>query len=257
MPCVPRRNIPGERLTPRAHVCPRAGQAPGGCCHFWVPAEWAQPLEKTSCFSSISEMRTAGFLLYFESHHLAMRMYLVQISAWEAQAWVKKTFRYPGGCVLPIDGLFTQLLTAAAAFLGPGARPIAYLHRLCDKRVWVARKWDVCREKYYTPSGSELVHLAESKSFINQIMLLWWRTESSFVYLNKSALLWSPEEIMMRIFIGIRYSCYSVKQKIRLPVVWPNLLSVFICPQSNCEGNIFWVGEVSLFVLACVFLFLY
>lgn len=103
----------------------------------------------------------------------------------------KKTFRYPGSC--PVAHRWT---VHTAAFLGPGAPPIAYLHRLCDKKVWVARKWDVCGEKYSSPSGSEHVHLAESKALLNQKCFSSeeWSPTISCNYLNKSALLWRLDE---------------------------------------------------------------
>lgn len=181
-------DIPGERLTHsptcvpgRARHTGVGGVRWGGCCHFLVPAKSVQPLEKTSCFYSIPEMRTAGFALSSWISSSCHENISGPNFSMGSAGLSKKTFRYPGSCLLPIDGLFTQLLTAAAAFLGPGARPIAYLHRLCDKKVWVARKWDVCREKYSSPSGSEHVHLAEKQSFNKSKMFQEWRTESGFV----------------------------------------------------------------------------
>lgn len=140
--------------------CPSPGPAQGSCCHFLVPAKSAQPLQKTSCFYCISEMSTVGFLFSLNLSSSCRENVSGLNFSMGSTGLSKKTVRYPGSCLLPIDGLFAQLLTLAAAFLGPGAPPIAYLHRLCDKQVWVARKWDVCREKYYSPSGSELTHLA-------------------------------------------------------------------------------------------------
>lgn len=92
------------------------------------------------------------------------------------------------GCLLPIDGLFTQLLMAAAAFLGPGAGPISFLAQALWQESLRSQEVGFCREKYYSASRSELSHLAWSRSLFKSLTFLEVRTRVQFsVFLTTGA----------------------------------------------------------------------
>lgn len=126
-------------------------------CHFLLPAKCAE-LQKTACLHRMSARRAAGSplsssLCLLSRHENVSRLTFSMGSSGPS----KKRVRYPR-CLLPIDGLFTQLVAAATAFLGPGGWPIASLHRLCDKKSLSSQEVAVCREK--VPQVRQLTHLA-------------------------------------------------------------------------------------------------